>query len=567
MLEGIVKTLQDNPALAIYLAIAIGYWIGNIRVGSFNLGSVTGVLLAGLSIGQLSISISPDVKSVFFLMFLFAVGYGVGPQFVRGIATDGLPQAIFAVVISIICLLSVFACSLIGGFTGEQLGFGAGLLSGTQTISASIGLATNAINNLGLTADQVQALLDQIPVAYAVTYIWGTVGTGMIIVYLGPILIGTNIEEACKDYEAQMGGKPGQDFKSAWHQLEIRAYQIDENSQVVGKTVAEAEQLHPEERIFIERIQQGNGFIDADPTTIIQAGDIIAVSGPTQVLVDSIEQTATEVAGRDLLSIPVESVDVVVTRKSLSGRTIEDLAQRDFARGVYLNDIVRGAAGVSIPILPKTTIHRGDILKIAGTRRHTDRLIKEIGYPDRPSQIADMVFVGLGIVIGGIFGAITLPVAGVPLTMSTSGGALIAGLIVGWLRGVHPTFGRIPGPTLWFMNNVGLNMFIAVVGISSGPGFVSGLKSSGVQLFLLGIVATSIPMILAPLIGKYIFKFHPAINLGCCGGARTSTASVGMVAEAAQSQIPMLGYTVPYAVSNTLLTLWGLVIVLMLPKG
>ncbi|MEB3227813.1 MAG: hypothetical protein VKJ27_05460 [Synechocystis sp.] len=177
-----------------------------------------------------------------------------------------------------------------------------------------------------------------------------------------------------------------------------------------------------------------------------------------------------------------------------------------------------------------------------------------------------MVFVGLGIFVGALLGAITVPIAGVPLTLSTSGGALIAGLIIGWLRSVPPTFGRIPGPTLWFMNNVGLNMFIAVVGINSGPGFIFGLQSAGIKLFILGIFATSIPMLLAPLIGKYIFKFHPAINLGCCGGARTSTASVGMVAEAAKSQVPMLGYTVPYAVSNTLLTLWGLVIVLMLAK-
>lgn len=177
-----------------------------------------------------------------------------------------------------------------------------------------------------------------------------------------------------------------------------------------------------------------------------------------------------------------------------------------------------------------------------------------------------MVFVGLGIFVGALLGAITVPIAGVPLTLSTSGGALIAGLIIGWLRSVPPTFGRIPGPTLWFMNNVGLNMFIAVVGINSGPGFIFGLQSAGIKLFILGIFATSIPMLLAPLIGKYIFKFHPAINLGCCGGARTSTASVRMVAEAAKSQVPMLGYTVPYAVSNTLLTLWGLVIVLMLAK-
>lgn len=566
MIEWIVTTLKANPVLAVFIAIAIGYWIGNRKFGSFSLGSVTGVLLAGLLVGQLGMTVGGDVKTIFFLLFLFAVGYGVGPQFVQGLASDGLPQAIFAVIICLLCLASVVVCSFIGGFTGDQLGFGAGMFAGSQTLSASIGLATDAINNLGYAADKTKDLLDQIPVAYAVTYIFGTLGTGWILAYLGPAMIGADVAKACEDYAAKLGAKPGQDFQSAWHQLEIRAYRIPSDSPLVGISAADAERRANGVHIFIERIQRGDQFIDAEPTTILQANDVVAVSGPTQVLVEQIEPHATEVAAQDLLNIPVESVNIVVTRKSYTNKPLEEIALRDFARGVYLNEIRRGSAGVNVPILPKTTIHRGDILKISGTRRHTDRVVKEMGYADRPSQMTDMVYVGLGIFLGGMFGAITVPISGIPLTLSTSGGALIAGLIFGWLRSVHPTFGRVPAPTLWFMNNVGLNMFIAVVGINSGPGFVSGLQTAGVKLFLLGLLATAVPMLLAPYIGKYIFKFDPAINLGCCGGARTSTASVGMVAEVAQSQIPMLGYTVPYAVSNTLLTIWGLVIVLILPK-
>ena len=124
--------------------------------------------------------------------------------------------------------------------------------------------------------------------------------------------------------------------------------------------------------------------------------------------------------------------------------------------------------------------------------------------------------------------------------------------------------GNVPSSTLWFMNSVGLNVFIAVVGLTAGPTFIAGLEQIGLTIFLWGLFATGVPMIIAPLIGKYIFKFDPAINLGCCGGARTSTASVAMVADAAQSNVPMLGYTVPYAVANTLLTLWGLVIILLI---
>jgi len=314
--------------------------------------------------------------------------------------------------------------------------------------------------------------------------------------------------------------------------------------------------------MYVERIRHGDEVIDFDADTVIQAGDVLAVSGPTDALI-ALEKNAKEVADKELLDVPVESVDLVVTQKDVNGATLIELSKKDFARGVYLQSITRGATSVDVPVLAQTKIYRGDILKLAGTSTHIDRIAKSIGYADRPTNMTDMVWVGLFIVVFGLIGTLTMQIGGVPLTLSSSGGVLIGGLVLGWLRGVHPTFGSLPAPTQWFMNSVGLNVFIAIVGISAGPGFVAGLMNNGVDLLIWGVVATSVPMLLAPFIGKYIFKFHPAINLGCCGGARTSTASVAMVGDVAKSNIPMLGYTVPYAVSNTLLTLWGLVIVLI----
>jgi len=562
MFHWFVTTLQHHPELAIFLTLAIGYWIGNLKIGNFSLGSVTGVLLAGVLVGQMDITISENVKSVFFLLFLFAVGYGVGPQFVRGIATNGAPQALFAVVICFICLAAAYIAIKVAGY---DVGFGAGLFAGSQTISASIGLATDAINRLGLPADKAKEMLNQIPVAYAVCYIWGTIGTGWILSKIGPKLLRIDLVAECKKYEAEMSsGEPETGMGSVWHAITMRAYQIAADGKTVGMTVAEAETFIPDTRLFIERIRRDGKIIEFEPKTILKAGDVLAISGHHEVLVETIEKAATEVEDRELLSVPVESIDLVVTKKAIDGKTLMEISKMDFARGVYLNKITRGAAGVDIPILAKTQVHRGDILKITGTSLHIDRLTKAVGYADRPTAITDMLFVGLGIVLGGLFGSLVLPIKGVPITLSSCGGTLIAGLIIGWLRSIHPTFGRIPAPSLWFMNSVGLNIFIAVVGISSGPGFITGLKAAGISLFFWGMFATSVPMLLAPLIGKYVFKFHPAINLGICGGARTSTASVGMVNETAKSNIPMLGYTIPYAVSNTLLTLWGMVIVLLL---
>jgi len=518
----IVNTLRANPALVIFLTLAIGYYIGSIKFGHFSLGAVTGTLLVGVLIGQLDITISSQVKSVFFVMFLFAVGYSVGPQFVRGVARDGAPQAVFAAVICVLCL----ACTW-------------------------------------LAAKIAKEMLNQIPVAYAICYLWGTIGTGVILSMIGPKLIGANLEEACKDYEARLSkGQPETGMNSAWHQLEMRAFEIATTGEVVGKTVAEAEAIHTEARMFIERIRRDGKIIDFESTTMLKAGDVLAVSGPTEALI-ALEPHAKEVADKELLDIPVESVDLVVTHKDVNGKTLLELAKEDFAQGVYLQKITRGATSVDIPVLAQTAVNRGDILKLSGTKTHIVRIEKAIGYADRPSAMTDMVWVGLFMIVFGLLGALTLKVGGVPITLSVSGGVLIGGLVLGWARSVHPTFGRLPAPTAWFMNSVGLNVFIAIVGISAGPGFVAGLKSAGVGLFLWGMAATSVPMLIAPLIGKYLFKFDPAILLGICGGARTSTASVAMVGDVAKSNIPMLGYTVPYAVSNTLLTLFGMVIVLI----
>ena len=561
MFSYIADTLRANPQLAIFLTLAVGYWVGAKKFGSFSLGAVTGTLLAGIIIGQLGIDISSQVKSIFFIMFLFAVGFGVGPQFVRGIATDGAPQAIFAVVVSVLCLIVVYIAAIVSGYGP---GLGAGLLAGAQTISASIGLATDAINQAGFTPEEAKAQLDLIPVAYAITYLFGTIGTGWILAFLGPKLLGVDVAVECARYEREMsGGAPKATFISARRARELRAYTIRDKGKVAGLTVAATEGLGGEERLFVEGLRSGGQVAPFAAETVLKAGDVVAISGRREVLVSLLGE-GVEVDDTELLDVPVEAVDVLLTSKDLNDRTLVEASQQPYTRGVFLSSIRRGSAAVNIPVLPQTKLNRGDILRVTGTKANVDRFVKAAGYADRPQTITDMVLVGFAILIGGLIGAAVIPVAGVPITLSTSGGALISGIFFGWLRTLKPQIGNIPQATLWFMNSVGLNVFIAVVGISSGPTFIAGLKEAGFGIFFWGIFATAVPMLIAPYIGKYIFRFDPAINLGCCGGARTSTASVAMVADVAKSDVPMLGYTVPYAVSNTLLTLWGLVIVLLL---
>jgi len=561
-MDWLITTLKSYPEIAIFLSLALGYFFGKFTFKGIGLGAVTATLLAGVLIGQIGIPISQPLKAFAFLMFLFAVGYAVGPQFIRGIAKDGVPQAIFSVVQCLFCLAVPVAIAKIAGY---DLGYAAGLYAGSQTISASMGLATDAINRLGMAADKAKSLLDGMPIAYAVSYMFGTVGSAIVIALLGPALLRINLPAACKDYEEKHGGKKEMGGAgSAWHRFELRAFRVQPGGKAVGLRAVEAEAMAPDARVFVQRIRRNGVIEEATADTVLREGDVVAVAGPRDVLVKLVGEGAKEIEDPELLNVPVAGVDIYVTNKAVDGKTLVELAKEPTARGVFLRKITRGATATDIPILPNTQIQRGDILTLVGRTQDINASTKLLGVPDRRTDVADVAFIGAAIVIGALVGSLVFKVKGVPLTLSTAGGALIAGIVFGWLRSVRPFFGHIPSPTIWFMNSVGLNIFIAIVGISAGPGFVDGLKTQGIGLFLWGAVATTIPLILGMFIAKYLFRFHDALTLGIVSGARTTTASLGLVCDMAKSQVPALGYTVTYAVGNTLLTIWGMVAILLL---
>ena len=562
LVDWLFATLKQYPEIAIFLTLGLGYYFGKFTFKGIGLGSVTATLLAGVLIGQIGITIAQPLKATVFLMFLFAVGYGVGPQFVRGVAKDGLPQAVFS---AVQCVFSLLACVVIAKIAGYDLGYSAGFYSGSQTISAAMGLSTDAINRLGMEPDASKALLDSMPIAYAVTYMFGTVGSAIVIAVLGPKLLGINLEAACKDYEQKQGGtKEIGGAGTAWQRWAVRAYRVAAGGKAVGLRVVEAEGLVPDARLFVLRIRRNGKIEEATADTVLREGDVVAVAGSRDVLVNVLGAAANEVDDKELLAVPVEGVDILVSNKEIDGKTLAEVAQMPVARGVFLRKITRGATATDIPILANTTLQRGDLLTIVGRTQDTTALTHLIGVADRPTDVADMAFVGIWIVMGALIGSLVVKVGGAPITLSTAGGALVAGIIGGWLRSVRPSFGRIPTPTVWFMNSVGLNIFIAIVGISAGPGFVNGLKTQGIGLFLWGALATTVPLILGMFIAKYLFRFHDALTLGIISGSRTTTASLGLVCDQAKSQIPALGYTVTYAVGNTLLTIWGMVIIMLM---
>ncbi len=565
-MDWFVDTLRTYPELAIFLTIGLGFLLGKLKYKTFSLGTVTSVLLVGVLVGQLDIPISGPVKSVFFLLFLFAIGYSVGPQFFRSFKGDGLKEVIFAIVVCILCLVCTWGVAKVFNYNP---GISAGLFAGAQTISAVIGVSNDTINNLGISGAMKKEWLDMVPVCYAVTYLFGTIGSAYILGNIGPWMLGglKKVREDTRQLEQQLSKSSLDDdpaFITACRPVAFRAYRVTSDFFKDGVGISEIEG-HLEamgKRLFVERLRIDGKLVDPSSDINVKIGDSIVLSGRHESIIGDESWIGPEIDDGALLSFPVESLSLVVSKKGADGLTVDGLRAQKFMYGISIKSIVRG--NVDIPVLAQTKLYAGDTISIVGLKSEVEAAIPHLGYPDRPTNATDIVFLGLAIFIGGIIGAITIHAGGIPVSLSTSGGALISGLFFGWLRSRRPTFGAIPQSSVWLLNNLGLNMFIAVIGISAGPTFIPGIKQVGVMLFVAGILATTLPLLLSMLIGAKIFKFHPAINLGCCAGGRTTTAALGAIQDSLQSTLPAIGYTITYAIGNTMLILSGVAMVLLM---
>jgi putative transport protein len=559
-----VEGLRHNPELAIFLTLALGFLIGRVKIGGFSFGTVVGTLLAGVLVGQLNVQVPGVVKTVFFDLFLFTTGYKVGPQFFRGLKKDAVSQVLVTVVLCVTCLVAALVAAKVLGY---DMGTAAGLLAGAFSESTVIGTAGDAINRLPtISAEERARLVNNIPVAYAVTYLVGTAVLVWFIPKIGPKLMGVDLREEARKLQAQGAGameaEPG--VISAARRFDVRAYRVT-NDSLVNKTLGELEAMPRDFRVFALRIRRQGKLLEAERTTRLQRDDVVAVATRLDVHVERGETIGPEVNDRELLDIPIEVLDVVVTSKAMAGKSLAELARGEFARGVFLQKLAR--AGVEMPVAPETRLDRGDVVTLIGPKPAVEQAVKTLGYPDRPTPATDMIFVGTGIVLGGFVGLLSVTLAGVPITLTASGGALIMGLVFGWLRSVRPFFGRIPEAAVWIFDTVGLCVFIGVVGITAGPGFVAGLQKTGVSLVIVGLVCSLTPHIVTILFGRYVLRMNPLILLGACAGAGTITAALRAVQEEAQSKVPAIGYTVPYAIGNILLTAWGPVLIALMSIG
>jgi putative transport protein len=446
---------------------------------------------------------------------------------------------------------------------GLDPGFAAGLLSGALSQSAAMGTATDAINSLSIAEAQRALFVSHVAVADAVCYIFGYAGVITFCTVIVPSLLKIDLKAEALKLESTLGitrARPG--LASGWRKFELRAYRLDDQSPLNGLTVAAAEARLPDHRVFIHRIRRGERILEAEPGTILAAGDIVALSAPRQVMVDLIGLRAKEVEDKELLEIPLISADVYLISSILAGKTLQEASEQRWARGLYLRSLSRG--GQELPIAAGTVLQRGDLLRIVGSETAVETAAKDIGVIVAPSNSIDFVALGLAIFIGGLVGVlVSFPLGGIHIALGTSVGTLLAGLLVGYLRTRLPHFGKIPDAAVNLMTSLGLAAFVGLTGIHAGPIFLSALREAGLGLLLGGMVVTLLPQIVGFCVGHFVLRMNPILLLGALTGAQTVTAAMAAIQERSESSVVVLGYTPAYPVSNILLTTWGSVIVVV----
>jgi putative transport protein len=558
-LEQIASFLHGFPALCLFLSILLGTMIGRVHVKGVGFGNVVGTLIAGMIIGIVARPELPELlRWVFFYLFLFAVGYSVGPQFFGSLKKEAVPQIVLSLVVALTGLVTVVTVAAVFGL---DEGLAVGVLSGGMTQSAALGTGLSAIAELPIAAEAKATLAAHAPLGDAITYGFGDLGLILFLTWLGPKMLGADLKAEARALEQKLaGGRPtGQVFSG---HVAVRAHEV-QSPQVAGTTLDAVERRYAEARLSVQRVQRDGVFLTLKPDLILQRGDRVVLAAHRSGLLQAEQEIGPEVHDAELLSIPVTSLAIVVTNRGVIGQTLGELGQGPDARGVYLVSIKRGPE-----LMPReawTTIERGDILQVSGAPDAVERVARRVGFVERDLSRTDLTILAGAIAAGMLLGLLKIDTGGIALGLGTAGSILVVGLVAGWARSRYPVFGAIPEPAQRLLMDIGLIVFIAVVGLTAGPHAVEAYQASGGAFFagilVAGMIVTIMPLAVGTIVARYVLKMSPLMILGGLAGAQTCTPGLTALRDASGSHVASLAYTVPYAVNNILLTVWGPVVV------
>lgn len=558
MLEFILHALRTDPEIAVFLAIALGVFVGRIHIGSFHLGSVAGALLMGLLIGQIGLEVPTGLKSVFFVMFIYAVGFKSGPEFFGSLNRGTLKLVLLSVVL---CATALGMILLMYAVFDFDAGFTAGLGAGALTDTAIMGTATSAINQLTLDAAAKAQLNSHMAIAYAITYLFGTIGLIVFVGSIAPKLLGVNLRESARELELELGIAKEEDAITVpYTRMVVRAHQVAENGQAAGLRIVDLEKPH--ESLTVERVMRAGKIIERDENFVLMAGDIIGVYALRDAVGNLSHWVGPEIDHPEALSFPTRQVDIVLTSAEFAGKTIHQAKSRlviDRRLGCFINNISR--QGYDLPLLPNTVLRRGDVISLTGRTASVEAMAKRLGRIRKNNYKSDIAMHTLGMVLGSLLGLLSTHIGMIPVELGIGGGVLVAALVIGWYNSRHPEIGALPPAAQWAFSEFGLTAFGAVVGLLAGPAAFAAMKEQGLALLLSGAVVTIVPPLVALYFGRYVLRLHPMILFGALAGAQTEAASMNKIIEQSGSNTPVIGFTVCYAISNVLLAVCGPIII------
>jgi putative transport protein len=563
-METIRWMISTAPEIFLLLAVALGTVLGRMRIAGFSIGTTACTLIVAVILGQLGDFVIPALfKTIFFSLFVFTIGYKSGPEFFASLSLRTLTQVGLALIVSVTGLSIVLAFAF--AFHLDP-GTAAGLASGSLTQSSMIGTATGALAQLGLTADVLRQQQANIAAGYAVTYILGYIITLLFVPFVAPWLMGIDLKEEAAKLEAFLsGGKAApKSGNFGYQKFKARAYRV---VTAAGQTVGTIEDRIGQ-RVVVERIVRNGHDVDPGRRTVLEAGDEIVLAGPSIALVRAGASIGPEVEGAEVLrEVQGDALGVLVNSRALHGRSLTEIANLvgEDARGVFLRDLTR--QGQEVPLTPETRIYLGDIMTLVGATRDVERAAAKVGQVLRYGDRTDIAFLAIGIAAGLLIGLPSLKIGSFALTLGGAGGALLAGLVCGWLRSRHPTVGNFAPAAQQTLSDLGLGGFIAAIGLVNGPAALAAIQAHGVMLLSMGVVVTIVPLTVATIVAHRILRMNPIIICGGLAGAMTVDAAITGCCERADSQTPVLGVAVPYAVGNVLLTVLGPVIVAVTSAG
>jgi aspartate-alanine antiporter len=550
------ELLRSQPEIALFASLALGYFIGSFKIGPIQLGGVCGTLIVALLLGQTGARLAPDLKNIAFALFIFALGFTGGPQFFANIGRGwryGLLSIVEIVSVLILIMVAVFALRL-------DAGTAAGLLAGAATESAVIGTASEAISKLGLADAETARLQANIVTAYSVSYLFGLITIVLFTSQFAPLLLRVNLREEAERVWHKLGGDGALDEgqRMGAPALVGRAFRV---GPAAGLSIGLLEQRYGS-NLTVEQVDRNGASVPTAPGVLLAADDLVLVAGRREALVAAAAAIGTEVADARFGALPVERVDVVLTRSEVHGQSVAQLREQagpEQGRGVYIAAVTR--LETRIPALPGTELNRGDVLTLVGAKADVARGARQLGYVLPPTQKTDFVYLGLGVLAGMAIGHLGGRIGGVSVALGTGGGCLLSGLLFGWIRSRYPLIGSLPSAAAQILKDFGLATFIAAVGLSAGPDAIKLVREYGVALPFVGILMVLIPGLLSLWIGRMFLKLDAPMLLGAIAGQQCSTPAISALVGVTGNSTPVIGYTITYALSNILLPLMGPVVV------